>query len=237
MLGYALWPAEMLSLQSTLAPSLADPSRWSGPMTRPDRAASGRTGAGSSAGRLCAAVIPNPQAGKTSHPLVPANPGANQPPEFRRSRLHPCQPMRLPPSRFPSATVAPLPTYAPTSLPTPAPEQRVVELEWRQACAWGDSDIIRLALVPEGSSYSLEAEFPEHTLQTQSVPVARPAGTWSRPWRPWMASGSRFHPPPARKPSFTWANRSPGADGGGARRRPAAPFRDPHPALDALPRR
>jgi hypothetical protein len=52
----------------------------------------------------------------------------------------------------------------------------VVELEWPASLRLGDSDIIRLALVPEGSSYSLEAEFPEHTLQTQSVPVARPAG-------------------------------------------------------------
>ena len=71
-----------------------------------------------------------------------------------------------------------LTTPAPTNLPTQpvAPEQRVIELEWPASLRLGDSDIIRLALVPEGSGYSLEADFPEHTIQTQSVPVARPAG-------------------------------------------------------------
>ena len=66
----------------------------------------------------------------------------------------------------------------PTTLPPtpPASEKRVIELEWPASLRLGDSDIIRLALVPEGSGYSLQADFPEHTLQTQSVPVARPAG-------------------------------------------------------------
>ena len=40
----------------------------------------------------------------------------------------------------------------------------------------GDSDIIRLSLVPNREGYQVEAEFPEHQVQTQEVPIERPPG-------------------------------------------------------------
>jgi hypothetical protein len=40
----------------------------------------------------------------------------------------------------------------------------------------GDSDIVRLSLVPFRNGYAVKAEFPEHQVQTQEVPVERPAG-------------------------------------------------------------
>ena len=40
----------------------------------------------------------------------------------------------------------------------------------------GDSDVIRLALVPTKDGYVAQAEFPDHSLQTREVPV--PAPQW-----------------------------------------------------------
>jgi hypothetical protein len=55
-------------------------------------------------------------------------------------------------------------------------EERHIELEWPSNLHMGDSDIIRLALIPSGSSYKLEAEYPEHSLVTQTAPIEHPAG-------------------------------------------------------------
>ncbi len=84
------------------------------------------------------------------------------------------------------ATAQPGPTYPPVvtiapALPTLLPpqvrvESRLVELEWPRELRLGDSDIIRLALVPYQDGYQVQAEFPEHALQTQPVPVERPSG-------------------------------------------------------------
>lgn len=70
------------------------------------------------------------------------------------------------------------PTAAPVIEPTQAPlvEDRLVELEWPSRLRMGESDVIRLALVPSKDGYVAKAEFPEHDLQTQSVPVPRPNG-------------------------------------------------------------
>jgi hypothetical protein len=82
------------------------------------------------------------------------------------------------------ATVASLPA---TPVPTrPAPvvtpaqetvvEERMVELEWPAGLRLGDSEVVRLALVPFEDGYLAQAEFPEHALQTRPVPVPRPDG-------------------------------------------------------------
>lgn len=52
----------------------------------------------------------------------------------------------------------------------------MVELEWPARLRLGESDVLRLALVPAEGGYTAQAEFPEHTLATQSVPVQRPPG-------------------------------------------------------------
>jgi len=51
-----------------------------------------------------------------------------------------------------------------------------VVLEWPVSLRLGDSDIIRLSLVPTKDGLDVEAEFPEHEVQTQHVPVEHPAG-------------------------------------------------------------
>lgn len=59
---------------------------------------------------------------------------------------------------------------------TPYVEARVVELEWPASLRLGDSDIIRLSLAPSKDGYSAITEFPEHQVQTQTMPLKRPGG-------------------------------------------------------------
>jgi hypothetical protein len=52
----------------------------------------------------------------------------------------------------------------------------MVELEWPASMRLGDSDIIRLALIPTAAGYQVQAEFPEHRVVTGTLQVARPGG-------------------------------------------------------------
>lgn len=79
------------------------------------------------------------------------------------------------PTGYPSEVT--LPTQAATAVPTePPPELRVLELEWPATLKLGDSDVIRLALVPSEDGYTARAEYSEHTLSAQDVEVRRPEG-------------------------------------------------------------
>jgi hypothetical protein len=64
----------------------------------------------------------------------------------------------------------------PALTPTPGVEGRLVEMEWPGRLRLGDSDVVRLALVPGQNGYDVQAEFPDHSLATQTVPVERPNG-------------------------------------------------------------
>jgi hypothetical protein len=57
-----------------------------------------------------------------------------------------------------------------------AAEARIVELEWPARLRLGDSDVVRLALIPSKEGYTVTTEFPEHQTITQTVTVQRPAG-------------------------------------------------------------
>ena len=76
---------------------------------------------------------------------------------------------------LPTPTVPALPTQ-PAATATPGVEGRLVEMEWPGRLRLGDSDVVRLALVPSQNGYDVQAEFPDHQLATQTVPVARPQG-------------------------------------------------------------
>jgi hypothetical protein len=90
------------------------------------------------------------------------------------------QPPAPSPTAVPSATQAPQPTQAPppTLVPTPTilVEPRLVEVEWPESMYLGDSDVVRMALIPSEEGYKLTTEFPDHTTTTQDVPVVRPEG-------------------------------------------------------------
>jgi hypothetical protein len=78
-----------------------------------------------------------------------------------------------------AATTTPLPSPVATrQIPTPTPivEARTIEIEWPDRIHLGDSDVVRLAIVPSEAGYTLTTEFPDHQTITQDVPVIRPSG-------------------------------------------------------------
>jgi hypothetical protein len=70
------------------------------------------------------------------------------------------------------AVSTPRPTSPPPA-PTPIPfiEQRFVELEWPERLRLGESDVLRLALVPSKDGYLAQAEFEEHPIAVQDAPL------------------------------------------------------------------
>jgi|GEM_PF-696595 len=53
-------------------------------------------------------------------------------------------------------------------------ETRIVELEWPPEMRLGDTDIVRVALVPSQVGYTVTQEFPDNTIVTTTVAVNRP---------------------------------------------------------------
>ncbi len=52
----------------------------------------------------------------------------------------------------------------------------MVEVEWPESLYLGDSDVVRMTLIPAEQGYTLTTEFPDHTTTTQDVPIVRPEG-------------------------------------------------------------
>jgi len=79
------------------------------------------------------------------------------------------------PSRTPPPPkITPLPSIPPQ--PAATAEERLVHLEWPLQMRLGDSDVVRLSLVPSEEGYLLESEFPEHQVETQQLQVERQSG-------------------------------------------------------------
>jgi hypothetical protein len=80
-----------------------------------------------------------------------------------------------------SEPTATLQSNLPTAQPgepvvRPVVEDRSVELEWPAQLRMGESDVIRLALVPVKDGYVAQAEFPDHNVQSKPVAVPRQNG-------------------------------------------------------------
>lgn len=75
----------------------------------------------------------------------------------------------------PAATFLPG-TQAPGPTATALVEARVVELEWPPQMRLGESDVVRLALVPSAGGYAVITEFDEHTTLTQTVAIEQLTG-------------------------------------------------------------
>jgi hypothetical protein len=83
-----------------------------------------------------------------------------------------------------TAQPAPVQTQAPQTSPESPlatafpelPEARQVELEFPATMQLGDSDVIRLSLVPSQAGYTVQAEFPDHQTASEEVVLQRPAG-------------------------------------------------------------
>jgi hypothetical protein len=90
-----------------------------------------------------------------------------------------CAPAATPAIPAPTQAISP-PTEAPppTAAPSPTPfiEERLVEVEWPSHLRLGESDVLRLSLVPSGEGYVAQAEFEEHPIATQAAPIRHVPG-------------------------------------------------------------
>ena len=104
-------------------------------------------------------------------------PAATSAPQLTATRISPLP--TLAPTQAPAATSAPQPTAIiprPTISPTTVTEKRIIELEYPAQMRLGDSDIIRIALIPTKDGFTVTTEFPDHQVVTDTVTVSRPGG-------------------------------------------------------------
>jgi hypothetical protein len=142
-----------------------------------------------------APMTPLPAAEKPATPTPMASPPAIA--EITLPPTHPALPTFLP-TRVAPTQVAPTqgaptqgapyqtepPPVLPTALPTPnspeiqapTPEAHTVQVEWPARIRLGESDVVRLTLIPTSKSYLLVTEYPEHQTITQTVPIQRASG-------------------------------------------------------------
>ncbi|MFW6096424.1 MAG: phosphotransferase [Chloroflexota bacterium] len=73
------------------------------------------------------------------------------------------------------ALTAPAATQAPPLATAPAIEE-IAEVEWPGRMRLGESDVVRLALLPVDDGYVVSAEFPEHETITETVALEQLAG-------------------------------------------------------------
>jgi hypothetical protein len=75
----------------------------------------------------------------------------------------------------PSGAVA---TQASPSSPSPLPavESWLGEAEWPAEMKMGDSDTVRLKILPAGNGYTVAVDFPEHRVELEPLAVQRPEG-------------------------------------------------------------
>ncbi|HRA00500.1 MAG TPA: phosphotransferase [Thermoflexales bacterium] len=93
----------------------------------------------------------------------------------------PASAIGAPPTAAPKPTDAPKPAASPISPPTlptapPQIEPRMVELEWTPLMRMGNSDSVRLSLMPGPDGYVAKAETQDGKLVTQVVALQRPDG-------------------------------------------------------------
>jgi hypothetical protein len=87
------------------------------------------------------------------------------------------QPAEPQPTAAPAVVETPQekPTSVP-ALPTEVEEKRVVELEYPPSMRLGDSDVLRLSLVPSEDGYTVQTDYPEHQTDTQDILVVQKSG-------------------------------------------------------------
>lgn len=131
----------------------------------------------------CSSAAPIP----TAAPAAPAEPAATEAPvEGPGSAISPPAQEQLPAptstviaaptAEYPIKPTAP-PSFPPTIPPSPVQsEARIAELEWPPILRLGESDVIRLTLIPSTDGYIATTEFPGHQTQSQNIRLPRPGG-------------------------------------------------------------
>ena len=79
-----------------------------------------------------------------------------------------------PTALIPTPTPFTFPTIEAT--PTPLIEERVAEVEWPRRMRLGNSDTVRLAVIPNEEGLTITTEFPEHAVVTSTLTLEQPAG-------------------------------------------------------------
>lgn len=64
----------------------------------------------------------------------------------------------------------------PTTDVEPDIEARILEMEWPPRLRLGDSDVIRLSLIPSLNGYTVHTDFPDHTTVTETLKVPSTPG-------------------------------------------------------------
>ncbi len=80
------------------------------------------------------------------------------------------------PTESPAIVAPEVPPKSPTPTPAIQRESRVVELEWPPRMRLGESDLVRVSLIPSEAGYTITTEFEGNEVVTRSVQVKRPAG-------------------------------------------------------------
>jgi hypothetical protein len=85
--------------------------------------------------------------------------------------MHSCAPAADSPIAVPT-TIESTPTKVPIVVtPTPIVEERFIEVEWPPNMRLGDSDIVRLSLIPAESGYLPQVEFEDHELDVDPAEI------------------------------------------------------------------
>lgn len=119
------------------------------------------------------AVRPTAAPAATNAPVITKAPEPTRP--LQPTSL-PAQGTLAPTATSPSVPTSPAPSPTLPPGPTPVQEQRMIELEWPVALRLGESDLVRLSVVPYQGGYQVKAEFPEHGVEGEPVVVTRLAG-------------------------------------------------------------
>ena len=151
---------------------------------------------------LLAAAACSPAA-PTTAPSTPAPTSAGEPSQSTQAP----QPTQSPTN--PAPTSGDLPTVTPGLSPTI--ELRVVELEWPTSLRLGESDVLRLALIPSEDGYTARAEFARAPHCNRGSPLARPPGYILRAVARLDGPGFEISPGGDQARLFPRAKRSPGA--------------------------
>lgn len=133
----------------------------------------------------------NDTQGESSSPASPTSVSGVQEPQPDGTsgieELNPESPLIASPQVIltPLATLTPIPTGVPESEVTVTPgddyrqtwsEDRLVEFEFPIELKYGDSDVIRLSVIPIESGYIIQSEFPDHQIEANQIQVDRPEG-------------------------------------------------------------
>jgi Ternary complex associated domain 9 len=111
--------------------------------------------------------------GSANEPVEPAPPIQILPTQFEPATQIPRQSTSI--ARSNAQTKSSEPTISPAT-PTLPMDDHIIQVEWPIRIRLGESDVVRLRLIPSNQSYILITEYPEHQVVTQTVTIQHTPG-------------------------------------------------------------